>query len=114
MEQAGLTGVELARQVGCSNVSVSRIINGRQQPGPSLMFRMAKVLHRPIADFYANGVPPEKRLLSELEDEELKIIEAMRALPPEEREAIALFASATLRAYRRMMARLKKGALPSS
>jgi len=80
-KQAGLTGIELARRVGVSNVTISRIENHHQFPSRSLAERIAEALGVQVEMFYPKG-PESKRQsnMPELTNEERDILNAVRRL----------------------------------
>jgi transcriptional regulator with XRE-family HTH domain/phage repressor protein C with HTH and peptisase S24 domain len=58
MREARLTGRALAARVGVTNVTISRIVNERQQPSRALAERIAAALDAPCEDLFRSEGPP--------------------------------------------------------
>jgi transcriptional regulator with XRE-family HTH domain len=59
MKAEKITGRDLAARVGLTNVSISRILNGKQQPSRANAQRIARVFGLEAADFYRPDAPDE-------------------------------------------------------
>jgi len=77
----GLTGLELAKRVHCSNVTISRIENGHQQPTSALSGRIAEALGVPLDELTIDPRRAVRRDDDDTETERL-IIEALRRMDP--------------------------------
>ena len=90
---AGIDAQVLAEKAGCSRGTLSRIENGKQQPSGELAWRLAKLLDRPLADFYVEGVDHQAEMMADLDPEELALIRFYRTLSPEDQRNIRSFAA---------------------
>ncbi len=89
-----LTGLQLAELAQCSNVTVSRIENGHQQPSASVASRLADALDVPLAELTIDlrREAANRRLTAALglgapaglSDEEMEavVLEALRKMDP--------------------------------
>ena len=78
----GLTGLELARLVHCSNVTVSRIENGHQQPTSALSGRIAEALGVPLDELTIDPRRAVRRDGDNDTDTERLVVEALRRMDP--------------------------------
>jgi transcriptional regulator with XRE-family HTH domain len=82
-----MTGKELADLAQCSNVTISRIENGHQQPTSSMAKRLARALGVPVERFYFDPLAGSERAALEdaewanVETQMQVVLEALRRLP---------------------------------
>jgi transcriptional regulator with XRE-family HTH domain len=66
MENHGLSGRKLAQRVGLTNVSISRILHGKQKPSRPTVTRLAEAFGIEPESFYADHSPSESQRLDPL------------------------------------------------
>ena len=81
LKEKGVSGKDFAVKIGITETSMSRIIQGKQQPKPELLLKIAKALDVDIRELFIST----KNCLSDSDIERVvsNLKEAIRVLKPE-------------------------------
>ncbi len=77
-----LTGLELSKRIACSNVTISRIENGHQQPTRAIAQRIADALGVPLTELSIDPRRAARRSGDVDSDTERLVVEALRSMDP--------------------------------